>query len=154
MPLDALEYVVRPYTTPNAQGQVIIPSTPVARPQSATLKWGATATMPQVSTGINFQVVCCKDDLNEKTRKTEQVRVYQDGDKTSPNYIDYEYPLSMNLDKKETNTCGDNWDDISVVAQEVNADLAGWQDLMQQVTGAPANCGQSWNFKSQLSQSQ
>jgi hypothetical protein len=153
MPLDALEYVVRPYTTPNAQGQVIIPSTPVAKPQSATLKWGAMATMPQVATGINFQVVCCKDTLHEKDRKTETVRVYQNGDNTSPNYIDYERPLSMNLEKKESNTCGDNWDEISGVAAAVDASIAEWQQYMDETFGtSDKNCGQNWNFKSQLSQ--
>jgi hypothetical protein len=152
VPFDALEYAVRPFTTPNAQGTVIIPSTPRGSRQKATLKWGVPVTIPPVQTGVNFNVVCCKDNLTEKDRKVEPLRVYQGGDQKSPNYIDWERPLSMNLDKKESNTCGDNWEDISWVAQEVSADLAAFSDAIHSGTAATPdkNCGQGWKFKSKL----
>jgi hypothetical protein len=147
---DALEYVVRPYTAPSPHGGTVIPSTPRGSRQKATLTWGVPTTMPEVS-GMNFNVVCCKDTLTEQNRESDTVRVYQNNDKNSPNWTDWERPNTLNLDKKESNTCGDNWDDISGVAQQVNADLAQWDSLMQQVTGAPTNCGQSWHFKNQSS---
>jgi hypothetical protein len=152
MPLDSLEYAVRPYVAPNAQGAVIIPSTPRGSREKATLKWGASATIPPVETGVNFNVVCCKDNLTEKDRKTEKIRVYQGGDEKSPNYIDYERPLSMNLTKKESNTCGDNWDQISGVAAAVDASLDAFSAEIHSGTAATPdkNCGQGWHFKSKL----
>ena len=151
MPLDALEYVVRPFTSTDAHGAIIIPSAPKGSREKATLTWGQPISVPEIQTGINFNVVCCKDALNEHERTTESVRVYQDGDENSPNYIDYDRPLTMNLEKKESNTCGDNLDDISMVAQEVHADIAMWENIMNSGTTArPKNCGQSWKFKSKL----
>jgi hypothetical protein len=149
---DSLEYFVRPFVSPNAHGNVIIPSAPAGSRERATITWGKPTVLPPVQAGVNFQVVCCKDTLSEDKRKTEKVRIYQGGDPSSPNYIDWEPPLSMDLNKKEQNNCGDNWDDISGVAQAIDSDLAGWQSLMDQVTGTSAqNCGATWNFKSQLS---
>jgi hypothetical protein len=151
MPDGSLEYLVRPYVTPNAQGAIIIPSAPRGSREKATLTWGQPTTIPPIQTGENFQVVCCKDGLTEEKRKNEPLRVYQGGDKNSPNYIDWERPLQMDLKKKESNTCGDNQDDISNVAQEVHADLAMWESIMHSGTlSGSSNCAAQWNFKSKL----
>jgi hypothetical protein len=147
VPLDALEYVVRPYTAPDAHGRIIIPSTPAGSRQRATLVWSASATPSPAVNAVNFNVVCCKDALEEQTRESDEVTIpIQDG----ASEIVVSRPNSMKLSKKESNTCGDNWDQISNVAQEVNADLAGWQSLMNQVTGtSDKNCGQTWKFHNQ-----
>jgi hypothetical protein len=145
---DALEYVVRPYTAPDAHGRIIIPSTPTRR-EHATLTWGATGTMPQ-PTGINFQVVCCKDALDEMERQSDDVDIpIQDaGDGTS--HVTVSRPNSMTLSKKETNTCGDNWDQFSGVGQEVNSIISDFQSLMDETTGTSAkNCGETWKFHNQ-----
>jgi hypothetical protein len=151
MPFDALEYVVRPYATPNAHGAIIIPSTPRDSRQRATLTWGKPTTMPPVeNTGVNFDVLCCKDDLTELSRESDKKRIFQNGDESSENWVDVERPNMLKLNKKEKNTCGDNWDAISGVAQQVDSTLAEWQNLISSVTGtSDKNCGEQWHFKNQ-----
>ena len=147
----SLEYVVRPYQSPDAHGAIIIPSTPSGSRQAATLKWGAQCTVPDITGGMSFQVVCCKDQLGEQKRENyPPQRMYQNNDPTSANWVDYAPTKTMELTKKEKNSCGDNWDDISGVAQAIDSDLAGWQSLMDQVTGtSDKNCAQAWSFKPQ-----
>lgn len=151
MPLDSLEYVVRPYVAPNAQGNVIIPSTPSGSRERATITWGKPTTLPAVSSGVNFSVACCKDTLDEQQRTTETVRINITKTDVDAGYAEFERPTTVNLNKKEQNSCGDNWDDISGVAQAVDADLADWTTLMSQVTSSGTNCGETWKFKNQSS---
>jgi hypothetical protein len=153
MPFDSLEYVVRPYTTPNAHGQIIIPSTPRGTHARATLTWDGQMTIPtrtEVSDGVNFEVVCCQESLSEVSRKSKPERIYQNGDVNSSNWADIERPTSLRLKKKENNTCGDDWDQISGVAQEVNSVLAEWEaDMNSGTTARPKNCSTSWQFKNE-----
>jgi hypothetical protein len=150
--MPALEYVVRPYQSPNANGTIIIPSTPSGSREQATLKWGTQCTIPEVS-GENFQVVCCKDQLTELDRNSERIRVYQNGDPTSDNWVDLMRAKTMDLKKNEKNSCGDNWDDISGVAQQIDSILSGFASYFNQVTGNPdKNCAELWTFKPQASQ--
>lgn len=154
MPFDALEYAVRPYTAPNAQGQIIIPSTPRSSRDRATITWGSKAEMPPVQSGVNFNTVCCSDDLTEQSRKSTKIRVYQNNDDTSPNWVDYEQPTDLTLNKKEQNSCGDNWDDISGVAAGIDSYFQQFQQFFDQQTGnSPQNCGTSWHFQTQQPQS-
>jgi hypothetical protein len=148
MPLDSFEYIVRPYTTPSPHGGIIIPSTPSGSRERATITWGAKSTMPDVQ-GVNFNTICCKDNLTEKDRKSNTKRIFQNGDESSPNWVDVERPYELNLDKKEHNHCQSPLEEISGVAQEVSATLAEFDDLVHSGTTAPAdkNCSQNWKFK-------
>jgi hypothetical protein len=148
---DALEYAVRPYQSPDAHGAIIIPSTPTGSREKATLTWGAKATMPEVS-GINLTTACCTNNLTEHDRQSDKIRIYQDDDPSSSNWVDVERAKTMNLDSKEKNNCGDNWDDISAVAQGIDTELAAYADYFTAIQGQqPTNCGQTWNFKNQSS---
>jgi hypothetical protein len=150
--MPALEYVVRPYQSPDANGAVIIPSTPSGSRQSATLKWGATATIPEI-TGENFNMVCCKEASTEQDRTSDTVRVFQNGDSTSDNWVDLERAKTMDLQKKENNNCGDNWDDISGVSQQIDNILADFAGFFNKHTGNPSQtCTQTWTFKPQQDQ--
>jgi hypothetical protein len=104
MPLDALEYVVRPYTTPDAHGRIIIPSSPRGTREKATLTWGGGALTPparkEVSDGVNFEVVCCKENLKENSRKSDKKRIFQNGDESSANWVDVATPDSLRLKKR------------------------------------------------------
>jgi hypothetical protein len=146
---DALEYVVRPYQSPNAHGAIIVPSTPTGGHQKAFRQWGAKATLPEVQ-GVNFNTACCKDELKEQDRTSERIRVYQNGDTSSDNWVDLERAKTMNHTKKDNNTCGDNWDDISGVANQIDNILADFAAFFNQQTGnQPKNCTETWSFKNQ-----
>jgi hypothetical protein len=146
--MPSIEYFVRPFQTANAQGAIIIPSRPIGTRQRATLTWGAKATMPP-RTGISFDVLCCKEDLNENTRKSEQKRITNPQD--SSMYVDVERPTSLTLKKKSKSTCGDDWDQISGVAQAVDSTLAAFAADVHSGTVASkdSNCNVSWTFKNE-----
>jgi hypothetical protein len=151
MPLDALEYVVRPYTAPDAHGRIIIPSTPSFTRERATLTWGASSDALPAAGGINFQVNCCSDALDEISRESDDVDIPIQDAGTGPGHVTVSRPNSMKLSKKSDDTCGGpSWDQISSTAQMIDSDLAGLQSLMDQTFGASSkNCGQSWKFKNQ-----
>jgi hypothetical protein len=154
MPFDALEYVVRPYTTPNAHGSIIIPSTPRGTRERATLTWGkdSAITIPtpvEVSDGVNFDVVCCKEALNELDRESDPERVYQNGDVNSFNWVDVLRPKSLRLKKKEKNSCfGPGLSETSDVAQQINDTNSQWEYALNSGTASTqTNCSVSWGFK-------
>lgn len=154
MPLDSLEYVVRPYQTRAANGAVIIPSTPSGSRERATLTWGAKATMParKEAEGIAFEVVCCQEGLEENSRKSETKRIYGGDGSEENNWVDVERPMSLKLKKKGKNGCGDDWDQISGVAQEVDAALAQFAGDIHSGTasvGGGENCSVGWKFKNE-----
>jgi hypothetical protein len=144
-----LEYIVRPYQSPQSHGTTVIPSTPSGTRERATLKWGTTATMPTPAAGVNVE--CCAETQDEQSRIPIPIRIYQRGDPTSDNWVDVERPQKMTMKKKEQNTCNDNWDQVDYVASEINADLNQWaadfahNDAVQ----TPTNCGSTWTFKNQ-----
>jgi hypothetical protein len=149
--MDSLEYVVRPYQTPSAHGAIIIPSTPTGTRERATLTWGAEATMPEREEpdGIGFQLVCCTETLNENSRETETKRIEQEGN--PDNWVDVDRPTKLKLKKKDANKCGDVWDQISGVEQQVNSVLSMFNDAIHSGTAGKKdkNCNVSWNFKNQ-----
>jgi hypothetical protein len=126
--MDGIEHFVRPFTSPNAHGAIIIPSTPSGSRQRATLTWGAKATMPTVDNGISFSVVCCDEQLTEQDgRENYPVkRLYHNNDPTSDQWIDWLPPKIVPLKKKEQKTCGDNWDQLNDVGLEINERLADY----------------------------
>jgi hypothetical protein len=154
---DSLEYVVRPFTTPNAHGQIIIPATPRGSRERATLTWGATSaiTIPEPvevegdAEGVNFEVVCCKEQLNELDRESDQERVFQNGDVGSSNWVDVLRPRSVRLKKKEKNSClGTSLIETSDVTQQVNDVLGMYESAFNSgTTKKPSNCSVSWGFK-------
>jgi hypothetical protein len=156
MPFDALEYVVRPNTTPDAHGHIIIPSTPRGTQERATLTWGATSkiTVPspvEVSDGVNFEVVCCQEGLTEQTRVSEEVTIRDPEGSTS--YVTVQRPKTVSLKKKDKAKClsGPSLEDISDVAQAVNQDLAQWDQWMKEGTtgGGSKNCSVKWTLKNE-----
>jgi hypothetical protein len=145
-----LEYIVRPFQL--RSGAVIIPSTPSAPTEKATLTWGATGTLPTAK-GINVQVVCCKEGSTEQKRNSAIIRIYQDGDTSSSNYVDVARPMNVGLNKKETNSCAD-WDQFSGVGLEVTDALAEFASEISSGTTAgndqPSQCQVTWNLDTGL----
>lgn len=145
--MPSLEYVVRPYQSPASHGGIIIPSTPTGSRQKATLTWGASTTLPIPSTGVN--VTCCSEGLKEKDRTSKKIRVFQNDDPSSTNYVDVERPETMNLSKTDKNDCISDWDQVSQLAADIRAELD--QDAVD--FGSPTvpqgNCGVSWSFKNE-----
>jgi hypothetical protein len=150
--MDGLEYVVRPFTTPGPHGTVIIPSTPSGSRGRATLKWQATGedtTRTEVSDGVDFEVVCCKENLTEKSRESDQKRIYQNGNTSSPNWVDVQRPRHFKLKKKNQNKCGDDWDTFSGVGQEIADVLGGFEEDLHSgtVKSKDETCSVTWTFE-------
>jgi hypothetical protein len=148
---DSLEYVVRPWQTPNAHGSIIIPSTPRGSRERATLSWGhdASITMPtpvEVNEGVNFETVCCTENLNETHRETEDIQIYDSSGGTT--YITVERPKSLRLKKKDKNNCfGPGLSETSDVAQGINASNAMWEAALNSgTTKTHTTCSVGWNF--------
>jgi len=70
----SLEYVVRPFGAPNAQGQTLIPSINKNATERATLIWGAESTLPPPKYG-GVSLKCCQQKTNELSREGETVRI-------------------------------------------------------------------------------
>jgi len=88
---DGFEYIVRPWQSPNAHGQTIIPAMPSrGSRQSAHLTWGGKRTMPEAKlTQLDFSTQKRKpkdEKLTEKDRDSDIVRIEQEG--KPENYVD------------------------------------------------------------------
>jgi hypothetical protein len=150
------EYLVRPYQSPRSQGSVVIPSTPSAPTEKAVLTWGASATVPIQAKGINFNTACCKEESDEQSRETENVRIENPDD--SSQYIMVARSKSLKLNKHENNNCGDSWDQFSGVGLEVTGALAEFASEIASGTMAgndqPSQCQQTWSLKNNTTQGQ
>src|SRR4029077_8926412 len=144
--MPSLEYIVRPYQSPNSHGAIIIPSTPTGAREKATLTWGATATMPIPDTGISVE--CCSEKLDEQSRTSKKIRVFQNNDPSSTNWVDVERPETMKLKKKDKNDCISDWEQVSQLAAEIRAELDQDKiDFGSPTDPATGNCGTTWTFK-------
>ena len=126
----SLEYVVRPYQTPNAQGQIIIPSTPRGAAQRATIKWGAQSTLPQpVFAGVTMK--CCDQKSKELSRTGETVRIHgSDGE----SYIDVFRANKLKLNHKtQTQGCDDPGWETSHAVQGVLTDFSSAVDALSSI---------------------
>src|SRR4029077_7131771 len=143
-PMPSLEYIVRPYQSPNSHGGIIIPSTPTGTRTRATLTWGASTTMPIPDAGINVE--CCSEKLKETKRTSKKIRVFQNDNESSPNWVDVERPETLNLSKHDKNDCISDWDQVSELAADIRAELD--QDAID--FGSPTvpetgGCGVTWS---------
>ena len=120
------EYFIRPFQTPDAHGRIIVPSTPSASTERATITWGGSApgTVPTPKqSGVNVE--CCNETLTESSRTGNTVRINASGDEDS--YINVHRATEVKLRKKEKNNCEGTLEKISWVNAEVKsyfADLA------------------------------
>lgn len=101
-----LEFVVRPFASPNAQANILIPSAPSGATQPAILRWGATATMPAAQpAGVN--IVCCKEQVQEQSRESDTVKITNPSDASQ--FVMVKRAKSLSLKKQENmNGCGDD----------------------------------------------
>jgi hypothetical protein len=143
------EYLVRPYQSPSSQGSVIIPSTPTAPSEKATLTWGATAPMPPFQ-GVNFTVVACQEQSDEQSRKTDRLQIMgQDGE----SYVWVERTHQATLFKAEkVQSEGPpgsvNYDQYAGSKFDTSGDLAPFaNDIGSAAGGNTKKCVQTWNLK-------
>jgi hypothetical protein len=80
-----LEQIVRPFARPNtlARRRIIASSTKIEVPE-AIISWGSAGTLPGATeieqidpTGVNFNVITCKDNYEEVDRQSRPVRIEQ-----------------------------------------------------------------------------
>jgi hypothetical protein len=97
-------------------------------------------------TGL-LDVDVLQEGLNE-LRESETERITQ---QTNPdNWVDVARAASLKRKKKESNKCGDDWNQISWVAQEINTELAVYDaDLHTGTASVTTNCSVGWTFKNQ-----
>jgi hypothetical protein len=149
--MPALEYAVRPYQTPNAQNTTLIPSTPSRSTQRATLVWGAQTNLPAVNTGVNFNVVCCREQLQEKDRDSDDVDIPIQDSGDGNGHVTVSRPNTVRLQKHDDNNCdGLSWDQFSGVGAEISSALDEFAADVHSGTAASAgDCHTTWKFKNQ-----
>lgn len=116
------ESFVRPYQSPGSHGRIIIPATPGATTERATLTWGAQceARIDPKRTGVN--VVCCSNREREMERETTPQRITQADE--PENWLDVARATKMKLRNKHKNECISDWDQMSGVAFGTSEALA------------------------------
>lgn len=147
--MPSLEYVVRPYQSPNANGAIIIPSTPTLSTERATLTWGGSGSGQATITndGPNWNVTCCDENLKEDVRQEQPIRVYQDGDTNSSNYVDVARPTKMRMGKNDQKNCGeDAWLQMSFAAASVDEILQGFANDLAPFDESQSQCKADWTF--------
>lgn len=144
--MSSIEYIVRPYQSP-LSGGVIIPATPGKSRERAVLTWGAKSDMPEPQMPT-VNVACCNEGLKEHDRKSEPVRVYQDGDKNSPNYVDYARPTTITHNKHDQKNCfGETLGWTSTVESSLDAIDDEWSGLFDEFDSTDEHCKVSWTFQ-------
>lgn len=96
-----LEYIVRPFTTPNSHGTIVIPSTPHASDETAILTWGGEADLPETQyfeTGFNTRKG--REDYTENSRDKDTIRIYGEDPGDGPSYIDVDRGNKLYMDKE------------------------------------------------------
>jgi hypothetical protein len=144
-----LEYVIRPYQSPNPFGTILIPSTPT-QADRATLTWGATAqgTMPPAQakpTPMTYQFQCCQEKLNEQSRVNDSVRITgNDGE----SYVDVDRPRVVKLQKNTAQSCASPLEQISDVFQGINQVLDEFANDIKygDTTRIPDECHTEWDL--------
>jgi hypothetical protein len=143
-----LEYAVRPFATPNSFGKIIIPSTPSAGNQRATITWGSkTTNAPTPSLSNNFSVICCTEELTEVDREGEHVQIPITDPEGDEPHVTVFRSNKLRLHKPKNNPCDSPLD--QALGQsfglddsgDVTIDLgfAGTETLQQQ-------CGAIWHL--------
>jgi hypothetical protein len=140
-----LEYAVRPFTTPNSQGKIIIPSTPGATTARATITWGATGLIPNAQPQ-GFNVQCCNYQVQEIQRKGQVVRITQPDN--TDNYVDVFRSNELKHKQTQSNKCDSPLDQMLGLefglddTGDTTIDL-GWAGTPDQTDEA---CGVTWKL--------
>lgn len=131
-----LEYAVRPFGPPDAQGTTRIPATPRSTRERATLTWGGQSTLPQpVFTSVD--TACCAEGNKETSRTGETVRINGDDGES---FIDVFRANTVNLDKTGVKTCGINGDSQTISAEFDQG------DAFTTTTGPAEKCKVVWKL--------
>jgi hypothetical protein len=138
-----LEYVIRPFQSPNALGKTVIPSTPQSPTLKATLTWGAKMTLPQ-PVPKTTNVVCCREVSNELDRDADLVQIH---DPNNPGMsIWVSRSKALRLQKEEKNECASDWDQFSGVGLTISAALADLSAAIGTADVPQNKCQQVWNL--------
>jgi len=139
-----LEYAVRPFATPNSFGKIIIPSTPSAGNQRATITWGSKSTNVPTPEQTSLTVICCTEELTEFDRQGEVLRTTgNDGE----SYIDWFRANRLKLHKPKNNPCDSPLD--QALGQEFGLDDSGDVTINMGFAGTVTEeqkCGAIWHL--------
>jgi hypothetical protein len=150
----SLEYLVRPFQSPDAFGRTRLPSAP-GRTERATLTWGAKTapgTLPKAKT-TGFNVECCNEISTQSSSEASGVDIFV----TGPDAEGISFRVNRSdvvvAKKKEDNKCDDWLANNSFVASgvkeafaELHAEIhASDADFMPE--GSNPECKQKTTFK-------
>jgi hypothetical protein len=151
MPDNHLEYLVRPYQSPDSLGNTVIPSTPKGTRERAHLTWGGKGTMPEVRfTGVDFNTVKKKKQVvnTEKDRESDIIRIEQPG--KPENYVDVARARKVKLDRDETETTPQTLADVQYAASGIDPRLDGYTFKPPPSSNPTKSTGPAtWNMKNQ-----
>jgi hypothetical protein len=104
----SLEQILRPFEAPKPFDQRRIIATATKLPsETAHITWGSAGTLPTaIESAVNgpaksggFNTKKEKDEVTEKSRETEKVKIIQEGN--PDNYVVYERPKSMTFSRTD-----------------------------------------------------
>jgi hypothetical protein len=98
-----LEYLVRPFQSPAANGAIIIASTPTASKEIAQLTWSAAPIEADKIGYTGFQISCCDEQHTENSRDFSTIRITGNDPE---NWIDVQRANKLYMDKTgDTSKC-------------------------------------------------
>lgn len=123
--MPAIEYIIRPFTSPASNGRLIISHREQGTLEHATLTWGAKSPVPPVKPqGVQF-AGCCTESSNEHDDQGyDQVTVQApSGGPSAGQTITFRRANSFSFDRDTKDACAGDWDQFSGVGMEVTAAL-------------------------------
>src|SRR5215467_9372751 len=135
--MPSLEYIVRPFQSPGAQGALIIPSTPSPTNERATLTWGPKAAVPAVTQSVGF-AGCCKEEGDESKQQYEPVTVYNENADNGGS-VSFFRARAFDFDKTTKDECAGDWDQFSGIGLEITSALDQFSADIHSGTAAPAS---------------
>lgn len=134
----SFEYAIRPFQSPDVHGRVIVPSSPSATPERATLTWGsthaATGTIPTAKSMGGTNTKCCKETINEQERAGDTIKIAASNE--PENYIMVNRAREVKLKKKDDNSCDDWLKNNSYVAAGIIEAFSEMASLIHASDGA------------------
>jgi hypothetical protein len=141
------EYFVRPFQSTDSHGRVILPATPSGF-ERATLTWGAKTTANQVQLKKEGQGAgCCKDTRTQNKAEKQfagqfMQQIWGPGTAGPPRphgqwgaSVDTKRSVGVLSKVNDTNSCADDWTQMSYVASAVESVLADLKDDIESVGG-------------------
>jgi len=132
------EYAVRPFQSRDAHGRTLLPSTPSASTQRATLTWGskaAGAALPKPAT-VGYNMNCCTANHQQVGSEKAEVYIPLEGPMAGTDWFKVNRSDVMLAQKEDKDDCGGGLLDDSYVASGVRQAFSEMNALIHASDGA------------------